>query len=215
MWEGDAFQAVLPDADLSDPSNALIIGNLIVDLGVTEDGDPATLRAEIQFEDLGGDVASSSVIFTENVAGLNISFPLGGLTGDILPPDPAVSLPGQPLPGAAGAAGVIQGGAIELNPLLNFDELVRVEICFLDDPLNGAAFGSFVPGAGLLPAEALADGGTDLSADFIRFDSEEENGGNFNIAETETFAQVTPDGSYAFSDLLAAFSGAVLADALI
>jgi hypothetical protein len=197
IWTGGPFEAALADADLTDPANAFIVEDVLFDPGIGEEGGPATFRVELQFEDAQGDLATDSVIFSELIgAPLDLVFPLGVFTGDLPDPPPGTEL--------FAGTGVLQGPVNINNAALDFDQLVRVEMRLLDDPLSGGPFGSFVPGAGVLAVENLSTGGTDLSADDIRFVSEEEDGDVFNIAETETFAQVTEDGAFSFSDALAA-----------
>ena len=59
--------------------------------------------------------------------------------------------------------------------------------------------------------ESLSDDGTDASVDdFVLEINVEED--VFNIAETETFAQVTEDGAFSFSDALAATNARAVDD---
>ena len=61
--------------------------------------------------------------------------------------------------------------------------------------------------------EVLSLDGNDLSEDAIRIITREPGDDDiFNIAETETFAQVTEDGAFSFSDALAATNARALDD---
>ena len=81
---------------------------------------------------------------------------------------------------------------------IDFTQIVAMELAILGDP--DAPDGSDLPTTGL---ESPSEGAVDLSVSLLDiFCPGEED--VFNIAETETFAQVTGDGAFSFSDSLAA-----------
>jgi hypothetical protein len=205
-WESTTpFSVIVPDSEFSLTNNVLVVEDIIFNPGEGRDPtDFATLRVEIEFTDADGDSEAGAVYFTDDPAagggfvdGQDFVIPLGFFNGTL--PNPAA--------GTVLAPGIVNVDADPGNPALDFDELVNVELRVLDSPETG----SFA-NPNLIPGENPSTGGTDVSIDLIRFFSEDEDNDVFNIAETETFAQVTENGAFSFSDALAATNAAVLDD---
>jgi hypothetical protein len=223
--DGDPYSVLVdcpPDGiiDLTDlvdefgnPTNVLQFNG--VDLGA-ENG---TLRSEIEITDadgtvstlagyaVSGDYADSSGL-NEFVDGQSIYIPLGLFTGDIpLIADDVELAVAVPFPGS-GVGFYSAGGVVEddsapgANDELDLTQVVSVNFSLLGNP---ADFGT--------PQTALESPTTDawdVSVDLIGIESEcctrtPPPPGGGNLAETDTFAQVTEDGAFSFSESLAAF----------
>jgi hypothetical protein len=197
---GDPFSLILPGADLTDPNNALVIRDVIFNPG--EPSATSTQRVEIVFTDVNGEQEAGSIALSDNfdfngdgvadpfLDGQDLIFPLGTFTGDL-----PVGVQGDNL-----FQGVKLVGDDAGNPALDFTQIVSIEIRLLDDPVSG----SFEDNV-LALFENPSTGGVDVSVDEIAVISRQfVPGGGGVLAETDTFAQVSPEGAFSFGEALAA-----------
>ena len=172
--------------DLTNPANNIEFTDVIADPGLAGQ----TVRIEVEFEDADNDVATGRVAVTEDFEpGIAVQVPLGNFTGDI--PAPPIGTEIEP--------GLIQ--LVDTTDAIDFDELVRIELRILDNLDQDTT----------LPVqedfETAGAGATDLSLDDILFNLEFDGGeGAGVLSETDTFAQVSEDGAFSFSEALAASS---------
>lgn len=198
---GGTYSVIAENADLTDPVNRIVLTDLIVDVGLADQ----TVRVELEFEDSGGDIATTAAYFTDDfVAGADISIPLILFLDETLgaaPDTPVNDADGNPITGllSVGTEDDVDAGGNGVD----FDDLVRTTVRILDDP---DAFGSIFD---VTPGENPGESGTDISIDDILFEGEgfeEVEEGDGNLAETDVFAQVTPNGAFSFGEALAALS---------
>jgi hypothetical protein len=153
---------------------------VINDLGTIIAGDTAPFTpVELAFTDADGDRASVNLAL-EAIApfGVDVEIPLAAWLGG-----PDVEQPGNSFEFAD-----------EKNPLLDFDAIVAFEI--------------IVRGEFDFDGDGTEEINTafDIQVDNIVIECPEiRRGGGGNLAETDTFAQVTEDGAFSFSESLAAF----------
>jgi hypothetical protein len=205
----DAFSVLVdcPDGiDLSDPENALILDNLSVDPGI---GTDVTLRFEATIEDALGNAATLRLYATDAaVSSQDLILPLGLFTGEFTTPAGAPVL-NLSTPDPTDVFVGLFGAGDSPNAALDFDQITNITFKVLG---NTANFGSPIvdpnPYDPLLPAENPTEEAYDASADNLRIESVCGTPPGGNLAETDTFAQVTEDGAFSFSESLAAFDPA-------
>lgn len=204
------------------------------DVGQGDNGQAATLRVSLLVGDTTtGDYAITTVLFVpglDNTGFQNLD--VNGLVAAFI--DPSIFDNGTVLDIDTdnGARIVLLGTDDDVDgdgTDVDFNQLDYFQILLEDDPTEaiGVNDGS-LPGAGPFSssnffgvdsvtqdetgftfAENFSVDGSDASVGNFTFTDRIVREGGGRIAETETFAQVTEDGSYAFSNSLAAFSGSV------
>jgi hypothetical protein len=184
--------------------------------GDTAAGDPATARVSIIFEDNDGDIALASAVLTDGFSSpITIPSPLAGYLNES---GPGVPPPGTPVPGSGGdivglgfeddadGDGNIDGG-------VDFDNITSITLVIEDRPgqtpglpggINTTDFFDF----NVVVPEEESVTGTDLQVDLAEVNTFLPGvPGEGNLAETDTFAQVSPEGAFSFSESLAATDG--------
>lgn len=191
--------------------------------GTAADGSAATVRVSFIVEDGDGDRAITTVAFVPGDEGqgftaaddLDIVAPFAafinaGIAGSV---PPGTIIDSDPVTNAR----IVLIGT-EANPAVDLGDLASFQVLLEDRPGQAVGDNTF-SSADFFAFDSVIDetlsvSGTDAATDLVWTNVEMEDR-RFNLAETETFAQVTEDGSYAFSDSLAAFSGSLADDFML
>jgi hypothetical protein len=186
----DAFAVIPQGASLADC--LLVVSQTSIDPGPEVMGEDYTLRVEFEFEDADGDVATGAVAMGD-LQDQDLAFSLAEFVVPGLAPPPGTDL----LPGP--------GEVYEVDHItadIDFQNIVRMQLSVLGE-VNAATSDIPLNLAFENPANEAYDGAVD---DIYIFCPGQREGGN--LAETDTFAQVTEDGAFSFSESLAAFDPA-------
>lgn len=213
------------EAVLADPGNFLFrVNDVNFDPGTGLDGQPASTRVSLVVKDSDGDEAITTVAFVpgpegQGFTGLDIEFPLAILIDEDLPL--AVDFEGEIISGGGPGQGSIRGigpeddvdGDGEVVDLTDVIEIQILQEDRPDVPIDGNDFSSgFFPDNpdedfDLFAFENLSTDGTDASvSDLEIIIIEPPVPGEGVLAETDTFAQVSEEGAFSFSEALAALS---------